>query len=89
MTESSLHTQAPNTQNPRVQQGPTDALWKLKRFGYIYLPMQSVMLSTRTGRFGGIMASWMLDCANCHKTFQHSEIEDTLTNRYLPAAQVP
>jgi DNA-directed RNA polymerase subunit RPC12/RpoP len=31
------------------------------------------------------MASWMLDCTNCQKPFQHSEIEDTLINRYFPA----
>jgi hypothetical protein len=31
------------------------------------------------------MASWNLDCGNCHKPFQHSEIEDTLINSFLPA----
>jgi DNA-directed RNA polymerase subunit RPC12/RpoP len=34
------------------------------------------------------MASWNLDCAYCHKHFRYSEIEDTLTNRYLPAKPV-
>jgi DNA-directed RNA polymerase subunit RPC12/RpoP len=30
------------------------------------------------------MASWNLECSSCHKLFRHSEIEDTLINRYLP-----
>ena len=30
------------------------------------------------------MPSWNLACANCHRMFQHSEIEDTLINSYWP-----
>jgi len=31
------------------------------------------------------MASWVLECSNCGKTFPHSEIEDrTIENFFLP-----
>jgi len=30
------------------------------------------------------MASWHFECTNCHQSFRHSEIEDKLTNMYLP-----
>ncbi len=30
------------------------------------------------------MASWNLECTNCHKTFWHSAVKEDLTNLYLP-----
>jgi len=30
------------------------------------------------------MASWVLSCKNCHKTFPHSEVGGTLANHFLP-----
>jgi DNA-directed RNA polymerase subunit RPC12/RpoP len=30
------------------------------------------------------MASWHLECTNCHQSFQHSRIEDTLQNKFFP-----
>lgn len=31
------------------------------------------------------MASWILRCPNCSKTFVQSEIKDTLANHFWPA----
>ena len=30
------------------------------------------------------MASWEIECRNCHKKFTHSMISDELMNYYLP-----
>jgi hypothetical protein len=34
------------------------------------------------------MASWFLDCKNCHEPFPYSQIPDTLAAYYLPSRPV-
>ncbi len=34
------------------------------------------------------MASWLLDCKNCHEAFPYSLIPDTLAEYYLPSRPV-
>jgi predicted nucleic-acid-binding Zn-ribbon protein len=45
---------------------------------------RSVVLSSEPKLRGSVMASWVLRCPKCHKTFFHSEIASTLANLFIP-----